>query len=727
MIRNLGRKLTVVLLMSVVLMGLLVGCGTESGDTGADTDQQQQSEEQQQGDTQTADVNNPETLVYLNIGQPQSLDPAWQFDTGSASVLDQVYDQLVFYQGGRTNQFVAQLATEVPTVENGGISEDGRTYQFTIREDVQFHSGDGLTPEDVEYTFERLMVMDRDAGPSFLVLDPLLDRNGTRDGDGNIAVTPQQIDDRVTVDGQTVTFHLSKPFPPFMQIVETSSTSIVNKSFVIQRGGWPGFGTQAIATGENGQLDSQPSGTSDDVLATIGTERLITAGPDGQLQTEPSGDDTTVGDEAILSFFNNPPNQQDTAIFQVTDGTGPFKLQNWNRADREVLLSRYEGFKPSDELSNLLNREGPANLEQALFREVPEASARITALENGDADIIQLPRERAPDVRGSEGVRVVDGLPTFDVSSLFFNFDIQGVDDGSAVGVGSGQLDGSGIPADFFQDIHVRKGFAHAFDGQSFIEDVFNGQAVQPATPVTPALPYSQDRNAPESSLELSPIPFDPEQAEAEFKQAFGGSVDDPGPVWTNGFQLTCFYNSGNEARKTACEIMRSTLSNINGDFTVEVQSVPWPVYLNQLTSGIMPFYALGWAPDFVDPDNFIRQWMHTQGSYGGPNQIATLGEKAQQWSDLIDEGISTLDSDRRQEIYDQLQQAFIDNAVAIMLANPVSFSPQRTWVSDFYYNPTFAFRQGGYLYTLDKTATATPKCDMLGLFDHATSDNSCQ
>lgn len=674
------------------------------------------------------DIPNEETLVYLNISHPQSLDPIWQFDTASASVVDQIYEQLIFYDGGRTNDFVPSLATEVPTLENGGISEDGLTYEFTIREGVQFHSGDTLTPEDVAYTFRRSMVMDRDGGPTFLLLDPLMDRSSTRDGEGDIVVSPQDILDAVTVDGRTVTFHLAKPFPPFLQILETSSSSIVNKSFVVQRGGFPGFGTQAISAGEDGSLQSSPASGSDDVIANIGGDRMITAGPDGELQTEPAdgSDDAVVGDEAIMAFFNNPPNQQETPLFQVTDGTGPFQLTSWDRANREVVMERFDGYQPSVGKAALLGQEGPARLQNAIFSEVPEQSARITALQAGDADVIQIDRERVPDVTGVEGIRVVDDLPSFNVSSLFFNFDVQGVEDGSAVGIGSGQLDGEGIPPDFFQDIHVRKGFAHAFDSNAFIEDIYLGKAIQPATPISPALPFSQDRNAPDNTLGLTPIAFDLEQAEAEFKQAYGGSVDDPGPVWTNGFTITCFYNQGNVARQTACEIMRSTLSNINSDFSVNVQSVPWPVYLNQLVEGIMPFFALGWAPDFVDPDNFIRQWMHEAGTFSGNNQIGVLEDSAR-WTELVDEGISTVDPAQRQEIYNTLQQDFVEHALAIMLENPVSFSPQRTWVDGFFYNPTFAFTEGGYLYTLDKTADASPNCELLGLFAFTTTDDSCQ
>jgi peptide/nickel transport system substrate-binding protein len=46
-----------------------------------------------------------------------------------------------------------ELATEVPTKENGGISEDGLTWTFDIRDDVTWQDGTPLTAEDIAWSF----------------------------------------------------------------------------------------------------------------------------------------------------------------------------------------------------------------------------------------------------------------------------------------------------------------------------------------------------------------------------------------------------------------------------------------------------------------------------------------------------------------------------------------------------------------------------------------------
>ncbi|RLE12907.1 ABC transporter substrate-binding protein, partial [Candidatus Aerophobetes bacterium] len=116
----------------------------------------------------TAEVKNPDTLIVADIGTVDSLDPAWAYDTASGARIFNIYETLITFKGESTDEFVPLLATKVPTVENGLISPDGLNYTFPIRKGVKFHNGEPLTPEDVEYSFERAMVQDRDGGPVWM-------------------------------------------------------------------------------------------------------------------------------------------------------------------------------------------------------------------------------------------------------------------------------------------------------------------------------------------------------------------------------------------------------------------------------------------------------------------------------------------------------------------------------------------------------------------------------
>ena len=97
----------------------------------------------------SAQVKNPDTIIFATPGGPESLNPHWAYDTASGEIIYQTYDNLINYDGESTNKFVPMLSTEVPSVENGLVKDDGLTYIFPIRENVKFHNGAILTPEDV--------------------------------------------------------------------------------------------------------------------------------------------------------------------------------------------------------------------------------------------------------------------------------------------------------------------------------------------------------------------------------------------------------------------------------------------------------------------------------------------------------------------------------------------------------------------------------------------------
>jgi len=52
--------------------------------------------------------------------------------------------------------------------------------------------------------------------------------------------------------------------------------------------------------------------------------------------------------------------------------------------------------------------------------------------------------------------------------------------------IGSGKLDGEGIPLDFFSDLNVRIGCCYAFDYDTYIKDALSDQGAQRGSSVIP-------------------------------------------------------------------------------------------------------------------------------------------------------------------------------------------------------------------------------------------------
>ncbi|NIZ11722.1 ABC transporter substrate-binding protein [Pseudooceanicola sp. HF7] len=87
-----------------------------------------------------------ETFRYAGPVSPLTFDPHATNDFTTIAVLSQFYDTLLAI--GPNMESLPGIATEWESV-------DESTWRFTIRDDVTFHDGTALTPEDVAFSIER--------------------------------------------------------------------------------------------------------------------------------------------------------------------------------------------------------------------------------------------------------------------------------------------------------------------------------------------------------------------------------------------------------------------------------------------------------------------------------------------------------------------------------------------------------------------------------------------
>ncbi len=76
-----------------------------------------------------------------------SLDPHVAAAAGTKEVLFNLFEGLV--KPDENGELIPAVASDY------AVSEDGKTYTFTLRENVQFHNGSVVTAEDVKYSIER--------------------------------------------------------------------------------------------------------------------------------------------------------------------------------------------------------------------------------------------------------------------------------------------------------------------------------------------------------------------------------------------------------------------------------------------------------------------------------------------------------------------------------------------------------------------------------------------
>jgi peptide/nickel transport system substrate-binding protein len=144
----------------------------------------------------------PGILRIASLNDPDSLSPLvgeYQVDV----------DLSMFWAGylfnyNDANELVPELATTVPTVENGGISRDGRTITYHLRKGVTWQDGAPFDARDVLFTWQAVMNPNNDVA--------------SRQGYDDIA----RIE---TPNAYTAVVHLKRPFGPFVNTFLTMAAT----------------------------------------------------------------------------------------------------------------------------------------------------------------------------------------------------------------------------------------------------------------------------------------------------------------------------------------------------------------------------------------------------------------------------------------------------------------------------------------------------------------------
>jgi peptide/nickel transport system substrate-binding protein len=614
----------------------------------------------------------PNTYFAASFADPGDLDPALDYESGGGQIIQNVYETLVTFNREKPTDYVPQLATE------WNVSDDGLTYTFTIRQGVKFHEGGDLTPEDVAYSFQRGILQGGTGSPQWLFTEPFFgvgidDISLLVDPEGNLyddrealsAADPaaltaacEKVKSLIVADDAagTVTMTLAQSWGPFIPTVVGTWGSAMDKEWVIENGGWDG----SCDTWQN--------------------------------------------------FYGMT--EEEDPFTTIANGTGPFKLDHWTQG-QEIVLARNDDYwrtEPAWEGAPT----GPAALERIVIQNVTEFGTRFAMFQAGDLDALAVgsPADYAqvdPQVGeeclyntetgdfdpctavgdGSGPFRVYKGMTQVTHTDAFFNFDIK-----SDQYIGSGKLDGNGIPTDFFNDVHIRKAFNYCFDWDTYINDVLVGEGVQTVVLPVAGMP-GYDPNA-------AHYTYDTAKCEEEFKLAdvdkdgVPAGEDPDGDVWTTGFRFAATYNQGNTGRQSASEILASGLGGVNELFLVEVLGLPWPAFLQSQRDQALPLFFVGWIEDIHDPHNWYQPYL--LGTYARRQSLPE--DLTAQYQELLNQGVSETDPAKRSEIYAQVNQIQYDNPSGILLATALARRYEQRWVKGWYYNP---ISLGTYFYTISK------------------------
>lgn len=153
----------------------------------------------------------PDTVRIGFYEEPDTLNPVIGQMSFSGDVFQLVFDGLIrFDERGRP---VPDLAREVPSLANGGISRDGKTITYHLMPGAKWHDGVPLTSHDVAFTWRQIM------NPSNMT--------PSRVGYERI----QRID---TPDDRTVIVRLDRPYPPALYLFKNLNQGAIVPEHILR-------------------------------------------------------------------------------------------------------------------------------------------------------------------------------------------------------------------------------------------------------------------------------------------------------------------------------------------------------------------------------------------------------------------------------------------------------------------------------------------------------------
>ncbi len=300
------------------------------------------------------EVKNPDTfMIITGAGEPESLDPAWMYDTASSTVALNVYEGLVAFKRESISEFVPALATDWT------VNDAGDVWTFNIRDGVKFHQGGTLEPHDIAYSFARALLQGRIDGYHTITYEvffgPTLSMASIKDfaaayigketfedlSSDDLVQVCEAVKSKVVADDAagTVTYNTNGAIPyMFPLMAQQFLGGILDMEWMVENGDW-----------------------------------------DGDCNTWQNFAD---------------PSAEETILYNQANGTGPYVLDHYTSGE-EIVLTAFEDYWRTEPMWEN-GPSGVASIPRVVFQNISEWGTRLAMFEAGDADYIYAPAQYRP-------------------------------------------------------------------------------------------------------------------------------------------------------------------------------------------------------------------------------------------------------------------------------------------------------------------------------------------
>ena len=500
-------------------------------------------------------TNNPCEIVEMSIGDASTIDPHDAYDSASGDVIEQVYDTLYRYAGDGSGNAIIE-----PRLATGySVSADGLTYTFDLRDDVYFSNGDLMEASDVVYSWCRVLGYGSPDSHVGWILEQSFDCNdadGNHDDNGGLSLSVNS--------ATSFSVTLFAPSSAFISTIAYTVGAVIN--------------AELCEANRVIELDADGNVSSDDYC-----HEWMDEGPFGA-------------------------------------GTNAYLVQSWVREDRLVLVPNWMYWEAGD-----------YNINRHTVSIVTEASTRLLAFTDGEVDFGSINiedlvnfcdnLEDKPNVQSKDGY-ICTYRETFTTTLSAFNLHPKVLDageDNTDPGSNSSLVlnhdcDGDGTnDCNVMETAALREAISYAFDYETHRRETYDNSLAPQYGPIPTGFLFAEtqyevftyDIAGAEQILEEAGFirQYDCSSLTHGEAPTVVAEADRDGTECRLPNILRVMANEGNDYRIAMAGQLEEALGTIG--VATSGDAKPWPEYLTMYYTRTWDIRFSGWAPDYLDPDNY--------------------------------------------------------------------------------------------------------------------------
>jgi oligopeptide transport system substrate-binding protein len=478
----------------------------------------------------------------LNLADidPTTLDPAVSTETTSAQYIMEIYSGLL--------KLDDQMQPSADIATQWQVSPDGLTYTFTLRQDVKFQSGKGVTASDFKYSWERAASPSTSSQTAATYLGDIVGVNDVLTGKS------AEISGVKALDKYTLQVKIGSPESYFLYKMTYPTTFVVSKDNVSSGSNW----------------------------------------------------------------------------WKKPDGTGPFKLGQWNQGQSLTLVRNdsFYGLKP--QLSQV---------KYQFYSGLP-----MDLYETGQIDAAGVTTPYIDEVMDKSGpyYQQLAITPALNLEYIGFN---------------CGQAP--------FDDLNVRRAFSEAIDKDRIVTLIFRDMEEKANGILPPGMPgYNQN---------LAGLNFHVDQAMALIKASKYGSVGNLPSI-----TLTSYGYAG-QIGPVLQALVYQWKNNLGVD--VKIRQLEPERYFYNTKSEIDQMFDTGWSADYPHPQDFLDILFSTGSNYN-------YGNYSNPEVDALLKRANLTDQPPDFTLYRQAETMIVDDAACLPIAFGKNYTIIKPYVKGFTISP---------------------------------------